>query len=99
ICLDWDSKATGIFKAFTYYTSKDGINYKLYSNIPIWTRNEPIAIADGTELKVTRLERPQVFLDDNGAVQALLASAQPENRDAPWFILIRPVKNFIPSNK
>jgi hypothetical protein len=99
VCLDWESKATGIMKGFAYYTSKDGVNYKLYSNIPVWHRNEPVPIADGSELKVTRLERPQVYLNDSGAVQALLASAQPEDRTKPWFIMIRPVKDFVPKNK
>jgi hypothetical protein len=98
LCMDWESKATGIMKAFTLYTSKDGINYKLYSNIPVWHRNEPVPLADGTSIKVTRLERPQVYLDDRGAVQALLASAQPEDRNKPWFIIIRPVKHFVPKN-
>jgi hypothetical protein len=99
LCLDWESKATGIFKAFTYYTSKDGINYKLYSNVPVWHRNETIPLTDGSRIAVTRLERPQVYLNDDGAVKALLAGAQPQNRDDPWIIIIRPVKDFYPSNK
>ncbi len=98
VCLDWESKATGIFKAFTYYTSTDGINYKLYSSIPVWHRNEPVPLTDGTKIKVTRLERPQVFVDAKGSVQALLAGAQPEDRSAEWFLIIRPVKAFYPGN-
>jgi hypothetical protein len=97
LCLDWEAKATGIYKAFTYYTSKDGINYTLYSDVPVWHRNEPVPMADGSSLVVTRLERPQVYLDERGAVQALLAGAQPEKRDEPWFLIIRPVNRFYPT--
>ena len=97
VCLDWDSKATGIFKAFTYYTSKDGINYKLYSNLPVWHGKEPIPMADGSKILVSRLERPQIYLNKKGAVQALLASAQPKEGGA-WFIVVRPVKKFVPEN-
>jgi hypothetical protein len=98
LCLDWEAKATGITKAFTYYTSTDGINYKLYSNLPVWHRNEPFPLTDGTQITVTRLERPQVFVDAQGSVQALLAGAQPADRSAPWFLIIRPVKAFYPQS-
>jgi hypothetical protein len=98
VCLDWEAKATGIFKAFTYYTSRDGINYRLYSKTPVWHRNEPVPMQDGSILEVTRLERPQVYLNKKGKVQALLAGAQPKE-GGPWFIIIRPVDKFVPKNK
>jgi len=96
VCLDWEGKATGILKAFTYYTSKDGIRYTLHSEVPVWHRGEAIPLTDGSRLKVTRLERPQVFLDENNSVIALLAGAQPENRSDPWILIIRPVAGFHP---
>jgi hypothetical protein len=48
-------------------------------------------------MKVKGIERPQVFTDEKGAVVALLASIYPEEV-GPTFIVIRPVKNFIPKN-
>lgn len=96
VCLDWEGKATGVFKAFTYYTSTDGIRYRLHSEVPLWHRGEAIPLTDGSRLKVTRLERPQVFLDENKSVIALLAGAQPENRSDPWILIIRPVAGFRP---
>jgi hypothetical protein len=97
ICTDWQAKVTGIQKALVYYTSKDGINYKLYSNLPVWSQNDLILVEGGESLSVTQVERPQVYLDENGAVTALMAGVHPPGKDATY-IIIRPVNNFVPTN-
>ena len=98
ICTDWEAKVTGIEKAVIYYTSKDGINYKLYSEIPVWSQNELIPIIGGDSLRVTKVERPQVYINEKGKMTALLASVHPPGIGATY-IVIRPVKNFVPTNK
>jgi hypothetical protein len=97
ICTDWEAKVTGIEKSLIYYTSKDGINYELDSNIPFWSQKDKIPVMDGDSLQVDGLERPQVYLDENGAVQALLVSIYPWKRKEPTYIIIRPVDKFIPA--
>lgn len=98
ICTDWEAKVTGIEKAVLLYTSKDGINYKLYSNIPVWSQNEKIPIIGGDSLKVTKVERPQVYINEKGKMTALLAGVHPPCIGATY-IVIRPVNNFVPTNK
>ena len=98
VCTDWESKATGIWKALVYYVSKDGINYQLYSQLPLWNRSEPIPLSNGSELKVSRVERPQVYVDNKGSVKALLVSVEPKEKGSS-FIIIRPVADFYPKNK
>jgi hypothetical protein len=97
ICTDWEAKVTGVSKSVIYYTSKDGVNYELYSQIPVWSQTDPVPMQIGKAMKVKGIERPQVFTDEKGAVVALLASIYPEEV-GPTFIVIRPVKNFIPKN-
>ncbi len=99
ICTDWEAKVTGIQKAVVYYTSKNGVDYELYSRIPVWSQNDPVPLANGRSLVVSGVERPQVFQDHGGAVVALLASVYPADRDKDsTFIMIRPVKGFISEN-
>jgi hypothetical protein len=97
ICTDWEGKVTGVQKSVIYYTSKDGVNYELYSQIPVWSQSDPVPMQNGKSMKVRGIERPQVFTNDKGAVVALLASIYPEEV-GPTFIVIRPVKNFMPKN-
>lgn len=100
VCTDWEAKATGIQKAIVYYTSKDGINYELVSQEPVWSQNDPLPLTDGHSLNVAGVERPQVCLDERGAVVALLASAYPAKGSPPnTFIIIRPVERFQPASE
>jgi len=99
ICTDWKAKATGIFKAIVMYTSKDGIHYKLFSQIPTWTRYEPIPVEGWNNVMPKLIERPQVYINENGALSALLVSAVKQAKPDQGIILIRPVDNFIPQNK
>lgn len=97
ICTDWMGKITGIQKSVVFYTSKDGIHYELNSKTPIWSQNEPIPMADGTERKVYKVERPQVYVNEQGELEALLVSVakEPSKHD---YIVIRPVDHFMPAN-
>lgn len=98
VCTDWAGKVTGIEKASVLYTSKDGVNYKLYSEIPILSKEELIPVRGGDSLKIFIVERPEVCLDKNQNVDALLLAVRPTNVD-PSYIVIRPVKKFKPTNK
>ena len=97
ICTDMHAKVTGVQKAVVYYTSKNGADYELYSPIPVWSQNDPVPLAGGGEFRVKGVERPQVYLNDQGAVTALLVSVYPEEQ-IPTYIIIRPVDNFVPEN-
>jgi hypothetical protein len=97
VCTDWESKATGIRKAIVCYTSENGIDYQLVSQEPVWSQHDPLPLTGGGSLTVAGVERPQVVLDDQGAVIALLASAYPEVKESePTFLIIRPVARFLP---
>jgi hypothetical protein len=95
ICNDWKARATGLEKALVYYTSKDGLDYKLVSRYPIWSHEEGIPMADKAVLPLKRLERPQVFLNEKNEVIALMAAALPPDGGGS-FIVIRPVRRFSP---
>jgi hypothetical protein len=96
VCTDWEGKVTGLNKAVVYYTSTDGIAYRLFSPVPVWSQADPVPFADGTLMPVKNIERPQVFIDEAGAVAALLVAVRPQDPGAPTFILIRPVAGFTP---
>ena len=98
ICTDWEAKATGIEKSVFFYSSKDGIDYKLYSNVPIWSKKDKIPVIGGDSLQVRGIERPQVYIDEQGRMSALLVSVYPQEKEVPTYIIIRPVDNFIPAN-
>jgi hypothetical protein len=97
LCTDWQGKITGINKAVVYYTSKDGVHYELFSNVPVWSQNDLIPVAGGDGLQVTKVERPEVYLDADGKVDAILAAVHPTN--GATYVVIRPVKHFYPPNK
>lgn len=97
ICTDWEGKVTGIQKSVVYYTSKDGIHYELYSDVPVWSQDEPIPMEDGETRTVARVERPEVYLNENGEVEALLVCIGVEERGHDY-IVIRPVDRFMPNN-
>jgi hypothetical protein len=72
----------------------------LVSQEPVWSQNDPLPLTCGHSLAVAGVERPQVCLDDRGAVVALLASAYPARRSPPnTFIIIRPVERFLPAGE
>jgi hypothetical protein len=94
IATDWKSKATGIFKAGVYYVSQHGRHYRLVSRIPIFDRFKPFHFSNGSEVRFSRIERPQVVLNKHRQVIALLTAVRHGSGES--YILIQAVKNFYP---
>ncbi len=95
LCTDWEAKVTGVHKALVHYTSTDGINYELTSRIPVWSQTDPVPLAGGGSFRVSGIERPEVFVNSQQAVTALLAAVRPLNKDeGPSYLVIRPVSNY-----
>jgi len=91
---DLHGLASGLHKSFVYYTSRDGISYELVSKEPLFSNQIPIRFEDGSETKFLRIERPNVFLDEEGAVIAVLAACSPETQTEGARILVFPVDRF-----
>ena len=94
---DLHGYATGQHKAFTYYTSQDGLRYELVSKDPLISAEEPIRFDDGTEIKFQRVERPNVVLNEEGQVVAVLAGCLPPQTGSTKKgsrILVFPVDNY-----
>ena len=97
VCTDMHAKVTGVMKAVVYYTSKNGADYELYSPLPVWSQTDPVPLAGGGKFRVRGVERPQVYVNEKGAVTALLVSVYPD-KPVPTYIIIRPVADFVPEN-
>ena len=91
---DLHGLASGLHKSFVYYTSRDGISYELVSKDPLFSNQNPIRFEDGSERKFLRIERPNIVLDEQGAVIAVLAACSPENQKEGARILVFPVDRF-----
>ena len=91
---DLHGLASGLHKSFVYYTSQDGISFELVSKEPLFSNQNPIRFEDGSETKFLRIERPNVFLDEEGAVVAVLAACSPEKQTEGARILVFPVDRF-----
>lgn len=98
ICTDWEAKVTGVEKSIVYYTSKNGVDYELYSQIPVWSQKDSIKLTNGTFLHVKGLERPQVYTNEKNELEALMVSVYPSEKSTPTYIVIRPVDKFVPKN-
>lgn len=97
ICTDWEAKVTGISKAVVYYTSENGVDFQLDSRTPVWSQSDPVPLAGGGSVRISGVERPQVFLDGSDAVIALLVGVYPENKQKDaTYIMVRPVREFLP---
>jgi hypothetical protein len=73
------------------------VDYELDSRIPVWSQKDPVPLANGKSMKISGVERPQVFVDEKGAVIALLASVYPADRATEsTYIIVRPVDHFVP---
>jgi len=93
---DLHGYATGVDKAFTYYTSKDGVKYDLASKDPLFSDDHPIQFDDGSGEKFQRVERPNVVHNEEGEVIAVLAACLPVQKtfDSQGSqILVFPVNN------
>ena len=81
----WEEMGFVRIKAFTYYTSQDGLKYDLVSKDPILVRNDPIRYADGSSCKFSRIERPNVVLSKS-KVYVLMSSCTPRPLRSEYFI-------------
>ena len=91
---DWKGRATGIFKAGAQYFSKDGVQFKLMSQEPVFTKTVPYD--DGTSETFSRRERPFVYTNEKGEAIALFTACLPKDEHAR--IVVQPVKNYYPEN-
>jgi hypothetical protein len=94
ILSDFNGDATGIKKAGAQYYSTDGLNFKLVSNEPVYTKT--VIYDDGSSVAFRRRERPFVYADGNGIVSAFFTACLTQNADGSeqsW-IEVNPVKNY-----
>jgi hypothetical protein len=92
ICTDFGGHATGKSKVGVQYCSKDGIKYELVSKEPLNTKT--IIYDDGTSETFNRVERPFVYVDENGLVQAYFLACK-TNEDK-GVIVAHPVAGYYP---
>jgi len=95
ILSDFRADATGIGKAGAQYYSTDGINYKLVSKEPVYTKK--VDYDDGSSLTFRRRERPFVYSDEKGRVTAFFTSCLVEEgkKERSW-IEVNPVDKYVP---
>jgi hypothetical protein len=95
ILSDFRADATGIGKAGAQYYSMDGINYKLVSKEPVYTKT--VNYDDGSTLTFRRRERPFVYVNEKGKVTAFFTSCLVEDgkNERSW-IEVNPVDNYVP---
>jgi hypothetical protein len=94
---DWKGKATGVSKAGAQYFSRDGVHYALADTAPVFTRQ--IHHAGGSVKKLSRRERPFVYVNDREEVVALFTACLPEKGEGEAFIAAQPVANYKPDNR
>lgn len=90
ICSDFKGSATGIVKAGVQYVSNDGIDYRLVSEGPVYTKS--LHYSDLTAEVFKRRERPFVYTSDQGDPIALFTACLP--KDGPALILVTPLHIF-----
>ncbi|QBG46865.1 hypothetical protein EGM51_05435 [Verrucomicrobia bacterium S94] len=105
ILTDWQGNVTGEQKSVIYFTSKNGIDYKLFSPQAVWRRSEPFPMIRKSggvaDEQLAQIERPEVVLNDKGEVIALLVGVvdRAPHGERDNYIMIRPVDAFVPDNK
>lgn len=92
ILSDFRGDATGVNKNGAQYYSADGIQYKLVSKEPVYTKT--VQYDDGTSTTFKRRERPFVYANEKGEVTAFFTACLTENEQS-W-IEAQPVKNYVP---
>lgn len=89
---DWQSHATGVFKAGAQYYSKDGVRYQLVSHQPVFTKT--VVFDDGTAETFLRRERPFVYVNGKGEAMALFTACLPEH--GPSRVVVQPINRYYP---
>ena len=96
ILSDFRADATGIGKAGAQYYSTDGIEYKLVSKAPVYTKT--VDYDDGSSFTFRRRERPFVYVNEKGKVTAFFTSClveEPDKKERSW-IEVNPVDKYVP---
>lgn len=96
ILSDFRGKATGVDKGGAQYASKDGINYKLVSKTPVYTKK--VLYDDGSSQTFRRRERPFVYVNEKAQVTAFFTSCltqAPDGKEKSW-IVAQEVTNYVP---
>jgi len=93
---DWEGHASGVNKGIVHYVSEDGNEYKLVSREPVISDQEAIKFLDGSTKKFRRMERPEIVLNENNEVVALITAVLPAHGEETTSseILIFPVDNY-----
>lgn len=95
ILSDFNGDATGTKKAGAQYYSTDGINYKLVSKEPVYTKT--VTYDDGSNYTFKRRERPFVYVDEKGKITAFFTSclSETDKKEHSW-IEVQPVGDYVP---
>ena len=79
-----------------YYFSKDGKQFHLYSDTPVFPSSNEIEFADGSVETFLRMERPNVYVNEAGEVEAFMSTAVKDYQTEAQ-IVVWPVDRFVPS--
>lgn len=74
---DFSGQLTGHKNTLALLSSGDGIHWQLPKN-PLFMKRE-LYLQEGSSIGLSRLERPQLLLDDNGVPQVMYAACAIEN--------------------
>jgi hypothetical protein len=96
ILSDFHGDATGGVKNGAQYYSRDGINYKLVSPLPVYTKT--LVYDDGSSTTFRRRERPFVYVNEKGKVTAFFTACliNKEGGGEQSWIEVQPVKDYVP---
>jgi hypothetical protein len=91
IAKDMTGEITGEFHGGTYFSSRDGINWKVNEHPKAYSKK--VDFSDGTSVQLGSLERPQLIFDEKGKPKCLFAAAADgpggfRNADNTWNIAI-----------
>lgn len=90
LCSDFGGILTSTKKAGAQYFSTDGLNFNAVTSEPIYEKT--VLFDDKSTETFSRRERPFVFVDDKGKLQALFTACLP--KDGPARIIVNPIKNY-----
>ena len=79
-----------------YYYSKDGKKFHLYSDEPVFPSSNEIQFSDGSVETFLRMERPNIYVNEDGEVEAFMSTAV-KNYQTEARIVVWPVDRFVPS--
>ncbi|MDD3078140.1 MAG: glycoside hydrolase family protein [Paludibacter sp.] len=94
LCSDLNGDLTGMRKAGAQYYSFDGEIFKSVTTEPVYTKT--VTFDDNSTEIFSRRERPFVYVDDNGQVQALFTACLPAKGKGSSRIVVNPIKDYLP---